>query len=117
MQNMNPLKVFANGIATRNQESKVFDWQKAANLIKEALKANPKLYVEAGLEEDWSCTADVIMQNGEVVHGMPYLASTWATPIVVIGEVEHECYKMAHEVPDWNYDTVWPEVALDILKA
>ena len=67
MQNMNPLM---------GHEERVFDWQKAAELIKEALKTNSRLYVEAGLEEDYSRTVATIMRDGEVVYGEPYLAST-----------------------------------------
>ena len=27
-----------------------------------------------------------------------------------------ECFRMEHEVPEWNSDTKWPQSALDIMS-
>ena len=60
---------------------KVFDWDKAAQIIKEK---NPE-YAEAGLFEDLEYTCGLIYKNEKPVYdSYTYLASTWATPVLKI---------------------------------
>ena len=110
---MDTLKAFAMGQANKGKELKVFDWEKAARLIKEK---NPSL-VRAGLQFDWEWT------GGDIYNGKPipleetyvYLASTQATPEIEIdGEIQ-DCYKMQNETPGWDAKTYWPNDALKIL--
>lgn len=103
------------GLASRGQERKVFDWDKAARLIKES---GAKLAV-AGLDGDWSSTAGAILEDGKPVpieESWAYLESTWATPSLELGDGEEriDCWLMASDVPNYCY---WPQSALDILNA
>lgn len=110
---MNSIAAFAMGQANRGNELKVFDWDKAAKLIKES-KTD---YASAGLDEDWEWTGGVIYEDNEpVMDAYTYLSSTWATPKLYINGDFIDCYKMAHEVPNWNAETKWPESALKILN-
>lgn len=113
---MNTLEAFMLGQASQGLEAKVFDWDKAATLIKE----NKPQRAEAGLAGDWEYTGGVIYENGYPVPGEDtyvYLASTWATPQLELDGCVQNCYKMASEVPDWNENTYWPVSALEILSA
>jgi len=105
---------FANGEMYRNKESMVFDWEKAAELIKEH---QPKL-ARAGLRDDWEYTGGSIWKDGSPVDEEStyvFLASTWAVPEIELdGEVQ-ECYKMENEVPEWGAETFWPEEARKII--
>lgn len=110
---MNTIAAFAMGKANRGNEMKVFDWDKAAKLIKE----HKPDYASAGLDEDWEWTGGEIYSNSKpVTDEYTYLASTWATPAICIDGDFIDCYKMEHEVPDWDAETKWPESALKILN-
>lgn len=94
---------------------KVFDWDKAARIIKER---NPEMAL-AGLSEDWFWTGGPIWEKGQIFNEWhPYLKSFWATPVIVL---ENECSR--EEIPCWIYDdetvwderTFWPESAKKIL--
>lgn len=98
----------------RKEDPKVFDWNKAVTLIKEhnATKA------VAGLAEDWFWTAGLILEDGyPVVKCDPYLASQWATPVIVLDEDEFgiECWCWMSE-SNWNEKTVWPQEAIERLS-
>lgn len=70
-------EILLRGMMNRGNEMKVFDWDRAAQLIKDR---KPKEAI-AGLSEDWFWTARTIFFDGKpVIHGGTYLASTWATP-------------------------------------
>ena len=101
------------GFMNRGKELMVFDWDKAACLIKER---KPKV-ASAGLEGDWEYTGDIIYVDGEPFMGSPYLASTWATPELDMDDEVIPCYRMESETPGWTESTVWPESALAILGA
>ncbi len=103
---------FAMGQANRHKEPMVFDWDKAAHLIKER-KPNR---VSAGLRSDWEYTGGVIFENGKPVKNTyTFLSSTWAVPEIDIdGDIE-PCYIMG-STTDWDSDTKWPPSALKILK-
>ena len=115
---MNTLKAFAMGEVNANKELMVFDWIKAAKLIKE----HKATHARAGLHLDWEYTGGDILADGKPVSKEDtyvYLASTWAVPELEIdgnGEVI-SCYKMQSETPAWNSSTYWPQEALDIINA
>lgn len=109
---MNSVASFALGEATRNKEMRVFDWHKAARLIKES----GTRHAEAGLREDYNYTSDDIYRDGEpVLDTSAYLSSTWATPMLYLDEYESECYVMASQTT-WDAATKWPPSALAILR-
>lgn len=109
---MNTWAAFAMGEANRGKELMVFDWDKAARLIRER---KPKC-ASAGLRSDWKYTGGTIYEDGKpVMDDYTYLASTWAVPELYMDGDIVECYRMKHEVPYWNSDTKWPQSALDIL--
>lgn len=96
----------------RGKERKVFDWDKAAKLIKER---KPET-AEAGLQGDWTYTGGVIYRDGKpVLDTCCYLASTWATPMLELDGEEIECYVMESKT-EWNETTIWPKSALSVLK-
>ena len=109
---MNSYWAFAMGEANRGCELMVFDWDKAAQLIKE----HRPDYASAGLRSDWEWTGGVIYEDGEPADNYTYLASTWAIPELSLDGEIIECYKMQHEAPDWDAHTKWPESAMKILK-
>lgn len=99
------------GEAHRNDEQKVFDWDTAAMLIKQRQPQK----AEAGLKEDLEWTTGTIWENNKpVIDDGAYLASTWATPLLILDEEEIPCYVMAHETR-WDAKTKWPESALQIV--
>lgn len=109
---MDTLSAFAKGEANRNKDLKVFDWDKAAKIIKEGNHKN----ASAGLAEDLNYTCGDILINGEIPSdGYTYLASTWATPVLIIDDDEFYCYKMQSETDGWNSDTFWPDSAREIM--
>ena len=109
---MDTLQAFAMGMASRDNELMVFDWDKAAAMIKEF---KPE-YVIAGLQHDLEWTAGCIYSDGKIVDDdYTFLASTWATPLLIMDGVECPCYRMESETPGWNANTVWPESAREIL--
>ena len=110
---MDTFMAFAMGNANRGKELMVFDWDKAARLIKER---NPE-HASAGLRSDWEYTGGTIYENGKpVIDDYTYLASTWAVPELDLDGYVVECYRMEHEVPEWGSKTKWPQSALDILS-
>jgi hypothetical protein len=112
---MNTLEAFKRGQANRDKSLMVFDWIKAARIIKER-KAQA---AGAGLRDDWEWTGGAILRDGVPVpedDTYTYLASTWAVPeLEVDGEII-ECYIMEDET-EWDSKTYWPEEALDILES
>lgn len=104
---------FMMGEMNRNKEQKVFDWDKAANLIKQH---RPEI-ASAGLSGDWEYTGGTIYEDGQPdMESYTFLASTWATPELDLDGEIYDCYKMQSEVPEWSSDTKWPESALQILN-
>jgi hypothetical protein len=106
---------FAIGEANRDKELMVFDWDKAAKLIKER---KPK-QAAAGLRSDWEYTGGEIYSEGKPIpkeDTYTYLSSTWAVPELDMDGDVVDCFKMQSELPDWDNDTYWPESALKILS-
>lgn len=110
---MDTLLAFQMGAINRGKEVMVFDWDKAARLIKESGCADAM----AGLHGDWEYTAGDIFRNGAPCRDeYTYLASTWATPEIKINSIITPCYKMQSEAPGWDAYTKWPKSALEILN-
>ena len=111
---MDSMKAFAMGEANRGKKLKVFDWDRAAELIKKCNAIN----AYAGLADDWEYTGGKILENGIPVpeeDTYVYLASTWATPEIEIDGRVFDCYKMQSETDNWDAKTYWPESAKKIL--
>ena len=99
---------------SRDKEPMVFDWDRAAELIRER---QPEV-ARAGLKEDWEWTGGTIYQAGEPVAAedtYTYLASPWAEPELDMDGDVVSCWRYASEVPEWNPHTFWPESSLAIL--
>ena len=96
------------------KEQMVFDWDKAATLIKE----KGAKVARAGLRDDWEYTGGDIYFRGSILTNRgTFLASTWAVPEIRLDfDPPVPCYKMAHEVPRWDAKTVWPKSARRILE-
>ena len=165
---MDTLSAGIMGMLNRNREQMVFDWDRAAEIVKmasEFFKDDPDFSVEVALSGDEGNTWGTMYKDGKPNYdGQPaYLASTWARPKLTlnidresmkshddgyiellykfglkyedIGKpnncyLEYEdaedpsncnlvayCYKMQHEVPDWNTSTWWPESARAIFNS
>jgi hypothetical protein len=99
---MDTLSAYAMGMANRGREMKVFDWDKAVDII---LSRNPQ-HADAGLVEDWSWTAGSIYEYGKPVSKEDYyahLCSTWATPVLRIDDETIECWIMESQIPkEWG---------------
>jgi hypothetical protein len=119
---MDTLTVFAMGEANRGNKMKVFDWNKAAQIIKDRHAS----HASAGLSGDWEYTGGSILEDGKPVdkdETYVYLASTWATPELEIDYDTVDCFVMEDDVPPaWTdggddfASVYWPKSALDILE-
>lgn len=91
---------------------RVFDWNKAAKILKEK---NPH-EAKAGLHSDLEWTSGVIWRDGKpVIDDYTYLASNWAIPVLVIDGDEVDCWSFADEC-EFDEKTKWPQSALEIIK-
>ena len=104
----------------KNPFPKVFDWDKAATIIKE----RGWVTAAAGLEEDWYWTGARIFVEGEPnMNATPYLMSIWATPILVGDEDDEDyivpCWRFKYDDDgcEWDEHTLWPDSALEILNS
>ncbi|OPY81414.1 MAG: hypothetical protein A4E65_01155 [Syntrophorhabdus sp. PtaU1.Bin153] len=113
---MDSISAFIRGAVNSHKELMVFDWEKAAQIIKE----KGARYASAGLREDWEWTGGEIFRDGKPLNRedtYTFLASTWAVPeLEVQGEII-PCYRMQSETPGWNAETFWPTEALAIVEA
>jgi hypothetical protein len=108
---MDTLSAFAMGEASRGRALKVFDWDRAAQLIKEHNAQS----ASAGLSGDWEWTGGLILRDGKPVDAedtYTYLASTWATPELHLDGESYDCWLHTDK---WDSSTYWPESALKIL--
>ncbi len=111
---MDSITAFALGQASKNKPVMVFDWIKAAQIIKDE---QPDV-VEAGLIGDWEWTGGVIYANGEIVEdSYTYLASRWAIPTILLDGISYrDCFRMQADT-NWDSKTKWPEEAKVVLLA
>lgn len=99
---------------------KSFDWDKAAQIIKEKLIEYPNLYAEAGLQGDWNYTGGEIFGNGKPTNdSYTCLAYNWALPTLLLynnGDeiAEIEC-SVNQEGSRFNSDSKWDDKSLKIL--
>ncbi len=115
---MDTIGAFCMGEAARiaGNETKVFDWHKAARIIRERSPRN----ASAGLAADWEYTGGTIYVDGDPVKGSGcYLASIWATPQLDIDDEIIDCWIL--DTPEtnpeaWDASTEWPDSALTILS-
>jgi len=110
---MDTLAAYARGLAARGNPIRVFDWDKAAQLI----AAEKPERAQAGLRDDWSATGDTIYRDGEpVLDASPYLASNWDIPVLIMDGIDEECWRWEADTPGWDSDTLWPASSLAILR-
>lgn len=110
---MDSLSAIAMGMANRNKRIMVFDWNKAATLIRELKPKN----VAAGLRSDWEWTSgEIYSDNKPNLESYTYLASTWAKPEIEIDGDIQECWIYQDKSDNWDAQTKWPPSALDILN-
>lgn len=104
---------------SRGNVSRAFDWDKAAEIIKDYHTRHGDLICEAGLKGDWAYTGGVIFENGLPTNdSYTYLSSTWATPCLVLcyngkWQEEIECYCVSND--RFNESTKWDDTSLAIL--
>lgn len=112
---MNSFEAFnrCRAATAKNSPMMVFDWDKAAEIIRDKKPETAK----AGLRDDWEWTGGTIFENGDVVRdSYTFLASIWAVPeLWVDGEII-PCYRLKDDTPGWDSDTKWPDSAISILK-
>ena len=110
---MDTLSAFFMGMKNRGKELMVFDWHRAARIIRDRKAKN----AAAGLKDDWEWTGGEIFRNGKPIKSdYTYLASTWAIPQLSVDGELIDCFIMKSESPGWDAHTKWPQSALDILK-
>lgn len=114
---MDTFSAFSMALANSGKPLKVFDWDKAARHIKNNKVKN----AYAGLSGDFEWTGGDILIDGKPVEKdktYTYLASTWATPLLVLLDTDDEitCWKYQKDTDDWDAETYWPQSALDILN-
>lgn len=111
---MNTELAFTMGELNRGKEEMVFNWDKAAKIIRE----KQARYAYAGLQHDLEYTGGCIYDDGmPITNEYTFLASTWATPVLILDDEAEEipCYIMQSKT-DWDEKTKWPESSLDILN-
>ena len=101
------------GYENQDKPLMVFDWERAAQIIRDR---GPKT-AEAYLETDYFWTGSDIYQDGKpILDATPYLHSTWARPMLILNGEEPgiACFKMENEV-SWSGKDCWPGQSLKIL--
>ena len=97
-----------------------FNWDKAAEIIKERFSNHPDLIAEAGLQGDWYYTGGRIFKNGKPInYEYTYLSSNWAKPTLILSydgkeQEEIECFTTDEE-SRFNEKSKWDEYSLKIL--
>ena len=108
---MNTMLAYAINMSTPDGHGKVFDWVKAAKILKEK---NPDEAC-AGLLEDMEWTAGTIwLEHKPYNEEYTYLSSRWATPVLEIDGEHIECWESS-DGSKWNSDTKWPDEALALI--
>ena len=96
-----------------------FDWDKAAEIIKNRFNEHKDLVAEAGLEGDWNYTGGEIFNDGKPTNeDYTYLSSNWATPTLILSwdgieQEEVECFTDENE--RFKSKSKWDDEALKIL--
>lgn len=101
------------------KQQRAFDWDKAAEIIREKFLLHPDLIAEAGLQGDWGYTGGEIFENGRPTNSSyTFLCSNWATPTLILSydgmeQESIDCYVDENE--RMGSDTKWDEKSLKIL--
>ena len=103
---------------SRGAIHKAFDWDKAAEIIREKYETHKDLVAEAGLEGDWDYTGGEIFSNGKPTNDdYTFLQSNWAIPTLILtydGNAEElECWTEGND--RFNSGSKWDETSLEIL--
>lgn len=116
---------FADGFkgspAPSGSPQRAFDWDKAAQIIKDNLKLHPDLKAEAGLQGDWSYTGGIIFENGSIQNeDYTFLSSNWAKPTLIISwdgeeQLELECWSFESDCR-FSSGSKWDDNSLKILN-
>lgn len=110
----------AKAAKVQGKTQKAFDWDKAAQIIKDKYKEHADLRCEAGLQGDWEYTGGCIFKKGKPYNdSFTYLSSNWAIPTLILewdGEEQEEidCFI---EASDSRFDSSskWDKISLEIL--
>ena len=98
---------------------KAFNWNQAAEIIKNEFKNHPDLKAEAGLQGDWNYTGGIIFKDGKPTNEeYTYLASNWAMPTLILSWDDHEQKELdcwIEENDKFSSDTKWDDESLAIL--
>ena len=113
------LGIQAKAASKKGNKMQAFDWDKAAQIIKEKLILHPDLVAEAGLQDDWEYTGGIIFENGKPVKDdYTYLASNWATPTLILSwdkEEQEEILCFTEQNDRFKADSKWDANSLNIL--
>lgn len=105
--------------ASQGKPQMAFDWDKAAEIIKDRFAKHPDLIAEAGLQGDWDYTGGEIFKDGKPTNeGYTYLCSNWATPTLILswdGDEQEEIACHTAETERFGSDTKRDETSLTIL--
>ncbi len=113
---MDTMTAWAKGAAARGKRARVFDWERAADRIRET---RPPV-ARAGLRDDWEWTGGPIWLADAPIpeeDTYTYLASTWAIPELALDDRREECWRWVDETPGWDAHTYWPETAIQRLAS
>jgi hypothetical protein len=103
----------------RNSPMMVFDWIKAAEIIRDRLLLGTLKEAAAGLQSDWEWTGGLIFSKRSIVprdETYTFLSSNWAKPELRVDNEVLECFCLRDKKPEWGSGTYWPPEALEILK-
>lgn len=112
---MDTISAYFRAQAASDKPQKVFDWDKAAHIIRES----GTTYASAGLSEDWEWTGGPIYNEEGIIpreNTRVYLSSNWAIPELEIEGDLIECWIYENDSPGWDENTYWPESARKILE-
>jgi len=113
------LGVQAKEATKQGRSMMAFDWDKAAEIIKNAFIEHKDLEAEAGLQGDWGPTSGEIFSDGKPIdEDYTYLTSNWAVPTLILSwdgteQEEIACFTM--ESNRFNSSSKWDEESLKIL--
>lgn len=113
---MDTMAAYAIAQAHKNEELMVFDWVRAATMIKESGATE----ASAGLAGDWEYTGGDIFRDGKPIpkeDTYVYLASNHAAPQLELNGDLLSCWLKQSQTPGWDSDTYWPPEAMAVLAA
>lgn len=101
--------------ATQHDGLMVFDWHKAAKLIKKKKATYAHVHLEGSEVNNGWIFYDGSYEHDEV--GVDHLASTWATPMLEIGDEDAiPCFIISdRREGGWDANTMWPDSAKKII--